>query len=135
MRCVIAGSRTIGVDANGKQLTLEEFPLMEQAFTKFDWYDSITEIVSGTARGMDIMGEYLAEKRGLKVSKFPANWTKFGRGAGHIRNKEMALYADIAIILWDGKSRGAKNMAENMKKLKKPYMLFKVIGDELCLVR
>lgn len=35
----------------------------------------------------------------------------------------MAEYADAAIVFWDGKSRGAKNMIDEMKKLGKPVKL------------
>jgi hypothetical protein len=114
MKCIIAGSRRI-----------DDYGLLDRAFTSCAWHDKITEIVSGTARGVDQMGERLAGHRGLSVAKFPADWAK-GRGAGHMRNKQMAEYADIAIVLWDGKSRGTKNMIENMKKLDKPCLVYTV---------
>ena len=40
-----------------------------------------------------------------------------------IRNKEMAEYIDWAIIFWDGKSKGSENMIEQLKTLRKPYIL------------
>lgn len=121
MKCIIAGSRGI-----------TDYNIIEEAFTKCPWHGKITEIVSGTARGVDRLGEELAEKRGLEVGKFPADWSK-GRGAGHIRNKDMAKYTDIAIILWDGSSKGTKNMIDNMKKLGKPCMVFIYRDGELSL--
>jgi hypothetical protein len=80
----------------------------------------IEEVVSGTAAGIDKSGEYFAEKYRIPVKKFPANWDKHGKAAGHIRNKEMADYADELILIWDGESRGSANMKENMIKLGKP---------------
>ncbi len=53
----------------------------------------------------------------------PAEWGKHGNSAGPIRNREMAKYADMAIVLWDGYSPGAKNMVEEMRRLNKPYFL------------
>jgi hypothetical protein len=35
----------------------------------------------------------------------------------------MAEYADAAIILWDGESKGTLNMIKNMHKLDKPYFI------------
>jgi len=70
------------------------------------------EIVSGTARGTDKMGEFYAKQRGFKIRGFPADWNKFGKKAGHIRNGQMARYSDMLILFWDGKSRGSKDMLE-----------------------
>jgi len=67
-------------------------------------------IISGTARGADQMGEEIAQLYHLPVTQMPANWSIFGRSAGYRRNKEMALIADGALVLWDGESRGSKHM-------------------------
>jgi len=37
---------------------------------------------------------------------------KYGNAAGPIRNKQMAEYADALVAVWDGKSRGTKNMID-----------------------
>lgn len=73
------------------------------------------EIVSGRARGADLLGEKYAKEKGLNITKFPANWNKLGLAAGHIRNGEMADYADILIAFWDGESTGTKNMIEQAR--------------------
>lgn len=73
------------------------------------------EIVCGLARGADKLGKIYAEKNKLKISYFPAEWDKHGKSAGYLRNNEMANYADSAIIFWDGKSKGSKNMIELAK--------------------
>ena len=74
------------------------------------------EIVSGCARGTDTIGEIYAEKLGLSVKKFPAQWDKYGRRAGYLRNEEMAIYADALIAFWDGQSKGTKHMIDLAKK-------------------
>lgn len=81
--------------------------------------DIIDEVVCGEAQGADIDGKNWAEKNGIPVKSFFAQWDKYGKAAGPIRNKEMAEYADYLIAFWDGKSRGTKNMIEEMKKLGK----------------
>lgn len=73
------------------------------------------EIVSGTARGADKLGERYAEERGFPVTKFPADWNKHGKKAGPIRNEQMADYADALIAFWDGESRGTKHMIDIAK--------------------
>lgn len=75
----------------------------------------ITEVVSGAARGVDRLGELFAEANNIPVKRFPAAWDKYGRGAGHIRNGEMANYAGGLIAVWDGESRGTRNMIDQAR--------------------
>jgi len=83
------------------------------------------QIVSGTARGADKLGEAYAYSHGLSVKRFPADWESHGKAAGVIRNAEMAEYCDAAIIFWNGVSKGTKNMITNMEKIGKPYIVKK----------
>jgi hypothetical protein len=78
---------------------------------------NLTEIVSGGARGTDKLGEQYSKEKGFDLKIFPADWNKHGKGAGHIRNRQMADYGEMLIAFWDGKSSGTKNMIENSKKL------------------
>ena len=70
------------------------------------------EMVTGTAKGADQIPYYYESWHGVPIKEFPANWDKFGKSAGYIRNAEMADYADALIAFWDGKSRGTKNMID-----------------------
>lgn len=74
------------------------------------------EIVSGGASGADRLGELYAEERGYQIRRFPADWKRYGYGAGPRRNREMAEYADALIAYWDGHSRGTRNMIELAKE-------------------
>ena len=77
-------------------------------------------IVSGTANGADKLGERYAKENDLQIDMFPADWDKWGRSAGHRRNKEMAFHADSLIAFFDGSSKGTGGMIETMRKLNKP---------------
>jgi major membrane immunogen (membrane-anchored lipoprotein) len=68
------------------------------------------EIVSGTAKGADELGEQYAKERGYKLKRFPADWGQYGKRAGHLRNKQMSEYADALICFWDSESKGAFDM-------------------------
>lgn len=72
----------------------------------------MTEVVSGCAQGADAHGETVARSMGIPVSRFPADWKQYGKSAGIRRNAQMAEYADALIAVWDGESRGTKNMIE-----------------------
>lgn len=72
----------------------------------------VTELVSGTATGVDIIGETIAKEHDIPIVRFPAEWKRYGKAAGYYRNREMAKYADALIAVWDGKSKGTKNMID-----------------------
>ena len=74
------------------------------------------EIVSGNARGADKLGERYAKEHNLPVKLFRANWDKYGKRAGYLRNQEMANYSDMLIAFWDEKSKGTKHMIDIAKK-------------------
>lgn len=80
------------------------------------------KIVSGKARGADTLGERFGNKCGFEIKEFPANWDKYGKSAGFIRNEEMAKFASsddsygVLIAFWDGKSKGTMNMIDHAKQ-------------------
>ncbi len=76
-------------------------------------------IISGGAKGADTLGESYAKEKGYRVERYPADWKRFGKAAGVIRNKKMAEISDLIICFWDGKSRGTASMIRYAKKLKK----------------
>lgn len=79
------------------------------------------EIVCGMARGADLLGKKYGDDNKYNVVEFPANWNKYGKSAGYIRNSEMANYADALIAFWDGKSNGTNHMI-NIAKEKKLFV-------------
>ena len=86
--------------------------------------NGVTEIVSGTAPGADTLGERFAFENNIPVTRFLADWDKYGKSAGPIRNRQMAKYGDQLIAFWDGKSRGTKNMIETMREYDKPITVY-----------
>lgn len=106
MRVIIAGSRTFN-DYNLLQTSCDN--ILESIIN--------IEIVSGTCNGADQLGERYSNEKGYKLKQFPADWDRYGKSAGYKRNEQMAKYADMLIVFWDGKSKGTKNMiniAENL---------------------
>jgi hypothetical protein len=121
-KTIIAGSRTFD------SLFLLHYAIRE---ARKAGLEDITEVVSGAARGADRLGEDWAEQFGIPVNSHPADWKYHGKKAGILRNKDMADYADQAIILWDGYSPGTKNMIDTMRKLGKRCFVLEVRGYEI----
>jgi len=82
------------------------------------------KIVSGAARGADKMGEEWAKRNKIETLIFPANWEKYGKRAGYIRNEDIISNADLVISFWDGKSSGTKHSQELAKKNGKDLRIF-----------
>lgn len=101
MKVIIAGSREF-----------MDFPLLFSKCEEILEHESDIEIVSGTAKGADKLGEHYASLKGYGVARFPADWDKHGKAAGFLRNKEMAEYADVLIAFWNGESKGTKHMID-----------------------
>lgn len=108
-RIIVAGSRDIPTN---KDYLREYFNRLD-ALSKSK---SNIEVVSGTARGGDRVGEDWAYARDHKLVKFPADWQYHGLSAGYKRNEEMAEYADALVAIWDSKSKGTKHMINIAKR-------------------
>lgn len=69
-------------------------------------------VISGHARGADSLGEKYASDEDLDLEIYPADWKKYGKSAGFMRNKQMADIADAVIAFWNGESHGTKHMID-----------------------
>lgn len=108
MKLIIAGSRHF---TNITRYDIEKY-------INFFNIEDITEIISGGASGVDNAASWYAKENNILFTLFSADWHKYGKVAGPIRNEEMALYGDELLLIWDGKSRGSRNM--HMKMIGKP---------------
>ena len=73
-----------------------------------------TVIIEGEAPGADSLAASVAEELGFEVVRFPADWARYGRSAGPVRNKQMLVEGkpDQVIAFSDDleKSTGTLNM-------------------------
>ena len=88
----------------------KDYKLMREELAKID---DITEIVSGGARGADTLAEkWSLEYLKKKAIVFGAEWNRWGKGAGPIRNRKIWEYADQGIAFLAVGSKGTKNSIE-----------------------
>lgn len=112
MRIIVAGGRTFN-----------DYPLLKKTLDEYifggndpdDLVFDLVEIVSGTANGADKLGEKYAIENIFNIKRFPADWDKYQKRAGYIRNEEMAKYANACVCFWDGESKGTKHMIDLAK--------------------
>ena len=81
--------------------------------------EGVTEIVSGGAKGIDTLAKDFANRKEIKLVEFLPKYDLYGKAAPIKRNEEIATYADEAIALWDGKSKGTKHTINFFNKLNK----------------
>lgn len=83
------------------------------------------EVVSGGAKGVDTAAERWANKNGVPFKKFPADWNKYGKGAGFVRNQQIVDYANCVVAFQYNKSNGT---ADTITKALKAEKLREVIS-------
>lgn len=113
-----------------------EFPDMQ--FVKdYIWHNlkPYDTLIHGTARGVDQACARMAKGCGSDVIGVPAQWDIYGKKAGAIRNGEMleSLLEHkrqgntiLALIFWDGVSKGTANFIYQADLKNVPYKLFNV---------
>ena len=100
MRTIISGSRSI-----------TDYNLLCQVMEEISWMPTV--IISGHCpEGVDVLGERWGKEFGIPVKLYPADWKRYGKKAGMLRNIEMAQIAQACVCLWDGMSPGTLNMIE-----------------------
>lgn len=119
-RIIIAGGR----DFDDYELLRKSVNHVITKLLKYDVvfspYDIV--IVSGCAKGADLLAERFANEYRHRLALFPADWERYGTSAGPIRNAEMAKYAvsddcyGVLVAFWDGESKGTKNMIDTARK-------------------
>ena len=103
MRIIVAGSRGV----QDEELI---FSFLDKSFGKS--IDKIQYVINGMAKGPDTIGGKWGKARGINVKEMPADWDKYGKQAGYLRNVDMANDATHCIIFWDGISPGSKHMLD-----------------------
>jgi hypothetical protein len=105
VRILITGSRTWDDEAliwASMRRVIEAYPLGEQV-----------TVVHGDAPGADSIAARCAIRDGHIVEAHPADWDRYSKRAGFIRNAEMVkLGADICLAFIHNNSKGATMTAD-----------------------
>jgi len=75
-------------------------------------------IVSGAAPGADTLAIEYAKDRGIPYDAMPADWDRYSRAAGPIRNKAMLdAHPDIEMVVAFEGGAGTANMLKQAQQL------------------
>lgn len=118
MKIIVAGSRSI----NDKEMVFKILKRITNRYTD-------VELVSGCAKGPDNLAIEFAENNDVIVHKFPADWDKYGKRAGYLRNEDMAKFSDVLVAFWDGESKGTKHMISLAIKYRLKVKIIDINGD------
>ena len=111
MKVIVAGGRDF-----------KNYKLLKCTLDNFQQeYGNITEVISGTALGVDRLGEQYANENNIPIKRFVPDWQGLGKKAGHVRNRKMGDYAKehngMLAAFWDKQSKGTKGMIDYATKI------------------
>jgi len=84
-------------------------------------------VIHGGANGADKLAGEVAKGLGFKVVVFPADWEKYGKVAGMLRNTEMLMEKPELILAFHpdlSQSKGTKGLLKIASKMHIPYKHF-----------
>lgn len=115
--CLVVGSREF---ANYEQMEVNLDKLLNN--------QKEVTIVSGGAKGADTLAEKYAANRGYECIVFKADWNKYGKSAGVIRNEQMQKFIAqhekrCCVAFWDGRSKGTYSNFDLAKKYNNPLRI------------
>jgi len=95
MRIVVTGGR--------------DFDDRELAISALSSLPKDTVVINGGAKGADTLCAEIAEELGMHVRTFPANWKRYGKKAGPIRNLQMLSSGPVDMVLAFPGGKGTAN--------------------------
>ena len=91
-------------------------------------------LIEGEARGADLMARGIAKFFGWRVLPFPANWDKYHRAAGPIRNQQMLIEGRPDLVLAFHSdlehSKGTKDMVDRARRAGVPVEVLPGEGEQ-----
>ena len=83
---------------------------MDKILDPYRELGNMDEIVSGGAKGADLLAKQYAEKHNIKYTEFPALWNQYGKSAGYKRNIQIVDHSDMIIAFL---MKGMENKGTN----------------------
>lgn len=115
MRVLVCGSRDF-IDT--------EF--LTDELNKLHSVNPFTYVIEGEAKGADTLARQWAQYNQISILRFPADWNRYGKGAGPVRNKQMLVEGKPDLVVafsYDIKnSKGTANMMKQAQLANVPVL-------------
>lgn len=119
MRIAIVGSRN--VPSNIEELILAYLPR------------HTSEIVSGSADGVDTAAAAVARQLSIPLRVFVPDYAAHGKAAPLVRNEQIIAYANEVLAFWDRESPGTRHVIATCIKTGKPIRIIPIWKDSRSL--
>ena len=105
MRVLVCGGRDF-----------KDYPFLCRTLGVVDSKEGIDTIISGAAKGADTLAADWAAMNWAYLEEYPAQWDKYGRKAGPIRNKQMLDEGQPDLVIAFPGGHGTDNMCKQAEK-------------------
>ena len=105
MRILVCGGRNFGwrwKEKNGtitRGIFTPEYDLFYDTLSAYLYKKQITKLISGGAIGADRLAEEFAQQHQLPIEIYYAQWNKYRKSAGPIRNAQMLREGQPDLVL------------------------------------
>jgi len=118
----IPSSRTMAII--GSRTFTDYHFMREKIQALLDQLPGVERIISGGAKGADSLSERIAKDFGLDHKHISAEWSKYGRAAGPLRNQKIILEADVVAAFPIGESKGTQDGTRKAKAAGKQVFIY-----------
>lgn len=95
-----------------------------RGFVDYDWIKEelakldVALVIHGAARGADALASQAATELGIPQQAFPADWNRYGKSAGYVRNQQMLDEGrpDLVMAFYAGRTPGTSMMVNIARK-------------------
>jgi hypothetical protein len=93
-------------------------------FAALDSLKGVSHIIEGGAPGADALAREWAKSRAVPHTSYPADWLKYGRAAGPVRNRQMLREGKPNLVVaFPTGGPGTKNMIGLAEKAGVPVII------------
>jgi hypothetical protein len=114
----LEGNREMKVLVCGGR-TFNQYSLLSRTLNEFHSINKITCLAHGGARGADMLSGHWARGQRVPVQVYKADWERYGRSAGPIRNLQMLTEFKPDVVIAFPGGNGTQHMvkAAHIKKV------------------
>jgi hypothetical protein len=116
MRVLVTGGRSF-----------DDADMLDAALDDLNAEFGISCVIHGLAQGADTLAGYWAHKRKIEVFAIRADWKRYGKDAGPIRNGDLLKKGRPDLVLAFPGGKGTRNMMQQADKAGVPIKNYPVL--------